>query len=413
MEPITLEDVKAAGERIAGAVVVTPCNESEALSEVAGCRLFCKLEYLQRTGSFKERGAANALIRLEPDRRRRGVIAASAGNHALALAYHGRRLGIPVTVVMPRFAPLIKASTCERLGATLVRHGSSFAEARTRADELAGQHGLAYVHGYDDPDVIAGQGTLGCEFIEQVPDLDALVIPAGGCGLLAGVAAAVKALRPGIRIVAVEPERMPSLTRAIEAGTPVPVGPCSTLADGLAVGKVGERAFATARDLIDQVVTVSEGELALAVLRLLELEKSVVEGAGAAPLAALLARKLPELRGCRVGIPLCGGNIDPLVLRRVIEHGLAADGRLCRFTATISDRPGGLAELTRVVAETGASIQDVRHDRTFAGPDVASVEVAMIAETRDKRHAATLRDALGRAGLLGQESPEPPGSTPP
>lgn len=400
MKPVTVEDVRAARERIADAVVTTPCPESLALSELSGCRVFCKLDYLQRTGSFKERGAANALALLPLEKQRRGVIAASAGNHALALAYHGRRLGVPVTVVMPRFAPLIKASTCARLGARVVHDGESFSEARSRADAIAAEEGLTYVHGYDDPAVIAGQGTLGLELVDQLPAFDAIVVPVGGGGLIAGVAVALKALRPDVRIIGVEPERMPTLTRAIEAGRPVRVESTPTLADGLAVNQVGERAFATMHGLVDRVVTVTEAELALAILRLLEVEKAVVEGAGAAPLAAVLAGKLPELAGCRVVLPLCGGNIDPLVLRRVIEHGLAADDRLCRCSVTISDRPGGLARLTRLIADSGASIQDVRHDRVFAGPDVASVQVHVVLETRDAAHAEAVRQTLRGEGML-------------
>lgn len=400
MKPVTIEDVRAAQARIAGAIVTTPCPESPALSELAGCRVFCKLDYLQRTGSFKERGAANALAQLPDEKQRRGVIAASAGNHALALAYHGRRLGVPVTVVMPRFAPLIKASTCARFGARVVHHGECFSDARSRADAIAAEEGLTYIHGYDDAAVIAGQGTLGLELVEQLPPFDAVVVPVGGGGLIAGVATAIKALRPGVRVIAVEPQRMPTLTRAMEAGAPVRVESTATLADGLAVERVGDLAFATARGLIDRVVTVTEAELALAILRLLEVEKAVVEGAGAAPLAAVLAGKLPELAGRSVVLPLCGGNIDPLVLRRVIEHGLAADDRLCRYTVTISDRPGGLAKLTRLIAEAGASIQDVRHDRIFAGPDVASVRVQLVLETRDAAHAQAVRRLLQGEGML-------------
>jgi threonine dehydratase len=386
--------IAAAGDRIAGAVAVTPCPQSIALSDLTGCRVFCKLDYLQRTGSFKERGAANALLQLTPDQQSRGVIAASAGNHALALAWHGQRLAIPVTVVMPRFAPLIKAATCRRLGARVVSHGDSFAQARAHADELVQAEHLTYVHGFDDPHVIAGQGTLGLELLEQVPDLHAVIVPVGGGGLIAGVATAIKAQRPDIQIIGVEPQRMPSFTAALNAGQPVTVAAQPTLADGLAVGRVGDNAFAAARDKVDRVVCVDEGHLALAVLRLLELEKAVVEGAGAASLAALLSGALPELGGKTVALPLCGGNIDPITLHRVIAHGLAADGRLHHLTITISDRPGGLAALTRVLADADASIQDIRHDRAFSGPDVASVRVEVILETRDREHFQAVCQAL-------------------
>src|SRR5437867_1811299 len=280
--------------------------------------IFCKLDNLQRTGSFKERGARNALAQLSPDQQKRGVIAASAGNHAQALAYQGSLLGIPATVVMPKFAPLIKVSTCQQLGANVVLHGTDFGEAKAGAHELAKEKGLAYIDGYDDPAIIAGQGTMGLELVEQIPDL---------------------------------------------------------------------------------VVTVTEEEIALAILRLIELEKSVVEGAAATPLAACMSGKLEDLAGKRVVLLLCGGNIDPNVLSRVIERGLVADGRLGRFTAVISDRPGGLAVLAAQIASTGASIKQVVHDRAFASPDVSAVNVLCTVETRHHQHLAELRALLKSRGV--------------
>ncbi len=408
---VTLDDVRAARERIRRAVAKTPCVESQALSEATGCRVFCKLEFMQRTGSFKERGACNALVRLVEagvvGAGSSGVIAASAGNHALALSYHGGRLGVGVTVVMPTFAPLAKVGLCRHLGAEVLLHGSSFAEARARADELVPQRGLVYVHGYDDADVIAGQGTLGLEVLEQVPEgVDAIVIPVGGAGLIAGVAAACKGLSPGVQIIGVEAERVPSMSAAMRAGVPVSVPPQATLADGLAVTQVGTRAFATARGLIDEVVTVSEADLALAILRMIEKERAVVEGAGAAGLAALFAGKLAGQRGKTVVLPLCGGNIDPLVLRRVIEHGMAADGRLRRLTLSVSDRPGGLAELACALRDEGVSVQHIHHDRTFAGPDAFFVHIEVVFETRDAEHAEAVTHALVERGYrIVRESP--------
>ena len=397
--PITLSDIRAAQARLAGAIYVSPCPESAALSDLTGSRIFCKLDYLQKTGSFKERGARNALLLLGPDKHARGVIAASAGNHALALACHGRDLGIPVTVVMPRFAPLIKVATCRRYGANIVLHGGNFAEAKSQADALAGEKGLTYIHGFDDPAVIAGQGTIGLELLDQVPDLDAVISPIGGGGLIAGVALAIKSLRPQVQVIGVEAESMPSFTQSLAAGcvTPCPARP--TLADGLATTRPGANAFAIARERVDRVVKVSEDAIALSILRLLELEKSVIEGAAAAPLAALLSGQLPELRGKRVALLLCGGNIDPLVLSRVIEIGLAADGRLVRLVAQISDRPGGLATLAAAIAETGASIQQITHDRAFAGPDVSSVRVVCELETHDRAHITEVERALKEQGI--------------
>jgi threonine dehydratase len=357
------------------------------------------LEYLQRTGSFKERGARNALAQLPPDQKKRGVIAASAGNHAQALAYQGKLLGIPATVVMPKFAPLIKVTNCQKLGATVVFHGNDFGEAKAFAHEIANTKRLAYVDGYDDPAIIAGQGTMGLEIVEQVSDLDAIVIPVGGGGLLAGVSLAIKALQPKIKIVAVEAENVASFSAALEAGEPRKIAMRPTLADGLAIPQVGANAFEIAQPLVDLVVTVTEQEIALAILRLVELEKSVVEGAAATTLAACMSGKLEQLSGKRVVLLLCGGNIDPNVLSRVIEGGLVAEGRLGRFTAVISDRPGGLAELSALIASAGASIKQVVHDRAFASPDVSAVNVLCTVETRDHQHFAELRALLKNHGV--------------
>ncbi|SDR97139.1 threonine dehydratase [Opitutus sp. GAS368] len=396
---VTLADIRAARRRIAGGVIVSPCPESIPLSEITGARVFCKLDNFQRTGSFKERGARNALLQLEPAQKKRGVIAASAGNHALGLAYHGRLLHIPVTVVMPDYAPLIKVSTCRRLGARVIVSGRDFAEARAHADTLVDQEGLAYIHGFDNPAIIAGQGTMALEILEQVKAIDAIVCPIGGAGLIAGLAVAAKALQPRIRIIGVESVATASFTAALKARRPVTIPRRATLADGLAVLKVGANAFELARSRVDQVVRVTEDWIALAILRMVELEKTVVEGAAAAPLAALMAGLLPGLRGRKVVLTVCGGNIDPAILSRVIEKGLVHDGRLTRFTAVISDRPGGLAELTRVVAGSGASIKDIEHDRAFSGPDVSAVNAVCTVETRDHAHIRELHRALRKHGF--------------
>jgi threonine dehydratase len=398
IDTVTLSDIKAARRRIRSGVILTPCKDSVPLSEITGARVACKLDNFQRTGSFKERGARNALLRLSPVQRHRGVVAASAGNHALGLAYHGKLLGIPVTVVMPEFAPLIKITTCQRLGANVVLHGSDFAEARAEADRIAAT-GPTYIHGFDDPDIIAGQGTMGLEILEQVPDVEAIVCPVGGGGLLAGICVAVKALRPSVRVIAVESVCTGNLSAAIKEGRPVRVRRRATLADGLATLTVGDNAFGLIRRRVDQVVRVEEKWISLAILRMLELEKTVVEGAAAAPLAALISGKLPGLKGRRVALVACGGNIDPAILGRVIEKGLVHDGRLTRFTVTISDRPGGLAELARVIASCGASINQVSHDRAFSGPDVSETRVMCTVETRDRAHIAALHRALRRAGF--------------
>jgi threonine dehydratase len=396
---ISFKDIEAARDRIKGAVYRSPCRSSIPLSELARCEIFCKLDNLQRTGSFKERGARNALALLSPEQKKRGVIAASAGNHAQALAYQGRLLGIPATVVMPQYAPLIKISNCQNFGATIVLHGKDFGEARAHAHEIAAKQGLAYIDGYDDPAIIAGQGTMGLEIIEQVPDVDAVIVPVGGAGLIAGVSLAIKTLRPQTKVIAVEAENVASFSAALEAGKPTKIALHPTLADGLAIPQIGANAFEIARRYVDRVVTVTEEQIAIAILRLVELEKSVVEGAAATPLAACLSGKLTELAGKKCVLLLCGGNIDPNVLSRVIERGLVADGRLCRFTAIISDRPGGLANLAEEIAATGASVKQVVHDRAFASSDVSTVNVLCTVETRNHEHLAKLRAQLKGRGV--------------
>ena len=322
---ITFKDIEAGRERIAGAVFQTACSRSIPLIEISGMEIFCKFDNAQRTGSFKERGARNALAQLSPDQKKRGVIAASAGNHAQALAYQGKLLGVPATVVMPQYAPLIKITNCQKLGANVVLHGHDFAHAKARAHELAAEKGLAYIDGYDDPAIIAGQGTMGIEIINQVKDVDAVVVPVGGGGLVAGVSLAVKNLRPQTKVIAVEAENVASFSAAMKAGKPTKINLQPSLADGLSIPQVGANAFKIAREHVDQTMTVNEEQIAIAILRLVELEKTVVEGAAATPLAAVLSEKLSELAGKRVVLLLCGGNIDPNILGRVIERGLVAD----------------------------------------------------------------------------------------
>jgi threonine dehydratase len=396
---ITLADIEAARDRIAGGVYLSPCVESIPLSQLTGAHVFCKLEYLQRTGSFKERGARNALLRLTPEQRRRGVIAASAGNHAQGIAYHGSLLGIPTTVVMPKFAALIKVTNCRHFGANVVLHGADLTEARAHAGELATRDGLAFIHPFDNADVIAGQGTIGLEIVEQTPGVEAVVVPVGGGGLIAGIGGAVKARRPDVTMVGVEPVAAACLTAALARGAPVPVDLAPTLADGLAVAQLGAVPFELARCVVDKVVTVDEAAIALAILRLVELEKSVVEGAGAAPLAAFIAGRLDALKGMQVVLVLAGGNIDSTMLGRVIEVGLVADGRLSRFTVSISDRPGGLARLAQVIASAGASIKEIVHARAFAGPDLSEVRVACVVETTGHDHVVALHRALATASV--------------
>ena len=396
---VSLSDVVAARLRLNGAIIRTECAESAALSELTGARIFCKREHLQRTGSFKERGARNALALLSPEQAAKGVIAASAGNHALGLAWHGRALKIPVTVVMPRFAPLVKVSRCRQFGAEVVLHGETFDQARAEAQRLGEDRSLSYIHPFDDPKVIAGQGTLAFEVLEQVPDVEAIIVPIGGGGLLAGVATVLRALKPGLQIIGVEPANAACFSAGMAAGKPVRVNTLFTLADGLAVAEAGHYPLAIAAPLVDRVVPVGEEALALAILRLAELEKSIVEGAGAAGLAALLCGALPDLAGRRVVLLLTGGNIDPLAHSRVIERGLAADGRIYRFDALISDRPGGLAHLSSILSAANVNVTEIVHNRTFAGPDLSRVHVLCTVETRDREHIAEVQRRLAAENI--------------
>jgi threonine dehydratase len=396
---VPLSAVVAARTRLNGVIARTSCLESPALSELTGSQIFCKQEYLQRTGSFKERGARNALAQLTPDQARLGVIAASAGNHALGLAWHGRSLGIPVTVVMPRFAPLVKVVRCRQFGATVVLHGDTFDEARAEASRLAEARKLTYVHPFDDPHVIAGQGTLAFEILEQVPDAEAVIVPVGGGGLLAGMATVLQALKPDLEIIGVEPANAACFAAGLTGEAPVRVATRYTLADGLAVAEAGRHPLAIMRPLRHRMIKVEEEAIALAMLRLAELEKCIIEGAGAAGLAALLSGGLRELTGRRVVLLLTGGNIDPLAHSRVIERGLAADGRIFRFDVLISDRPGGLAHLSSVLAAAGANVTEIVHNRTFAGPDLSRVHVLCTVETRDRSHIVEIRQNLSENGV--------------
>ena len=435
---VSFGDVAAASLRIRPGVSRTAMHRSRKLSAQLGCDVHLKAEYAHATGSFKERGGRNALLLLGGAARAAGVIAASAGNHALALAYHGRELGIPVTVVMPKIAPLTKISNCRELGADVRVEGAHIGEAREVAMALSAARGLTYINGFDHHDVIAGAGSMGLEILEQVPDVSVVVLPCGGGGLAAGVALAIKTLRPEVRIVAAEPASCPSLTAALEAGRPVSVEAGATLADGLLVPRVGASAFALCRRFVDKTVLVDERFIALAMLRLLEEEKVVVEGGGATGLAAVMQGLVPEAAGKALVLPLCGGNVDTPLLGRVLERGLVADGRIVQIATSVSDRPGGIAAFTKVLAELGTSIKDIRHDRceraraaprphacillptlpppSFLAPShpaaaarldtpISSVRVTVIIETADLEHAQRAVAALAQHGYVVETTP--------
>ena len=397
--PIDVEQIRAASGRNAPAIYHSPCPYSLSLSRLCGAEVYCKLDHLQMTGSFKERGARNRLLRLTNAEKANGVVAASAGNHALGLAYHGQLLGIPVTVVMPSFAPLIKVTNCRSFGATVIQHGDTFGDAVAEATKLADAFGRPFISAFDHPDTINGQGTMGLEILDDVPDVDAVVVPVGGAGLIAGIGTVLRDLRPSAKVYGVEPTAAASLTAALAAGRPTRVTTRPTLADGLAVPEVGRLCFDICRRVVDRVVTVDEPQIAQAVVRLLEMEKTVVEGAAATPLAAVTGPLRALVAGKKVVLCLCGGNIDVTVISRVIERGLAAEGRLCRIDVAVSDRPGSLAKLLKVIADAGASIKEVEHDRHFGPADPADVSISCTIETRDADHVARVREAVVAAGI--------------
>jgi threonine dehydratase len=400
---VDLAAIEAARARVREAVYTTPCAHSQTLSELTRTRCFVKLENLQMTGSFKERGAANLLLQLSAAERARGVVAASAGNHGLAVAYHAARLAIPAVIVMPEWAPLIKVSSARRYGAEVILAGTNFDEACTEARALGEARDLLFVHPFDDDRIIAGQGTVGLEIIEQCPDVQAVIVPVGGGGFIGGVAIALKSQRQDLRIIGVQSAALPGMLRALEAGERVAVPAAATIADGIAVREVGERPLELARKLVDRVVTVREEELAAAILRLLEVEKTVVEGAGAAPLAALVHRAL-ALEGRTVVLVLSGGNIDVTMLARIIERGLVNDGRLVRLTIVLRDRPGALARVTEVIGEARANIVQIEHDRAFSRwVAIGETEVEVTLETSGRTHIDDLIARLRAAGYRVDE----------
>lgn len=392
------EDISRAYYRIRGGIKRTHCDYSPPLSELSGTKLYMKKEFLQVTGSFKERGARNALMMLNEEQKSIGVVAASAGNHALALAYHGNKLGIPVTCVMPTNAPFTKVDKAKKLGANVVLHGAHIGESKAHATSEF--KNLKYINGYDDAEIVAGAGTVAVEILEQVPDVDAIVCPVGGCGLIAGVSQAMKTLRPECAVIGVEPENVASFTAALDAGQPVETFKGPTLADGLAVPLVGANAFNVARKYVDSTVLVNERRIAIGILRLLELEKCVVEGGGGTAVASLLpgGPLYGKFEGKKVVAILSGGNIDTTMLGRVIERGLAVDERLVRFVVTVSDRPGGIARLSKAFLDAGVSIKDIYHERAWLHTQMDLVNVMCIVETTGKEHTEMLFAHLAAEG---------------
>ena len=397
---LSLHDIKQAAERLRGHLLDTPCVASRTLSNITGAELFLKFENLQYTASFKERGACNRLAQLTVEENCRGVIAMSAGNHAQGVAYHAQRLGIRAVIVMPRFTPGVKVERTRGFGAEVVLHGDTLDAARIHALSLATAQGLVFVHPYDDAAIIAGQGTIALEMLRVVPELDTLVIAVGGGGLMAGMATAARAVKPGLEIVGVQTVRFPAMFNAIK-GTQHPQG-SSSIAEGIAVGTPGTLTRAIIAELADDMLLVDEGDIEQAIVMLLEIEKTLVEGAGAAGLAALL--KYPErFKGKKVGLVLCGGNIDPLLLAAIIERGMVRAGRLARITVSVRDVPGSLAAITAAVANAGANIDEVHHQRAFTTLAAQNVSLELVIQTRGREHIAQVLAALKAAGFEAAE----------
>jgi len=395
--PITLDDVRAAAGRIAGEVVRTPCLRSETLSRIAKADVWIKFENLQFTASFKERGALNTLLQLDAEERKRGVIAMSAGNHAQGVAYHAGRLGIPATIVMPASTPTIKVENTRSHGAEVILEGQTLEEAYAFAVTYGTKHGMTFVHPFNDPAVIAGQGTVAMEMLAVAPDLDVLIVPIGGGGLISGMAIAAKAINPKIKVVGVEAQLYPSMLNAVKKSS-LPVGG-DTLAEGIAVKTPGTLTQKIVEQLVDDILLVSEADLERAVSLLITIEKTVVEGAGAAGLAALIgANRL--YKGRKIGLVLCGGNIDTRLLASVLTRELARDGRLSRLAIDLPDRPGQLAKVAGVIGSVGANVVEVYHQRVFTDVPAKGTELHLVIETRDRAHLDRVVSGLKDAGYV-------------
>lgn len=394
---IQLSDIHSALHRIRADIRVSPCTHSETFSGLTQNSIFLKLDNQQRTGAFKERGALNKLLTLNGEERGRGVIAASAGNHAQGVAYHAGRHGIRAHIVMPLPTPLTKVSSTRAYGAEVLLHGANYDEAYGKAIELSEQDRLTLIHAFDDDAVIAGQGTLGLEILSQSPDIEAIVSPIGGGGLIGGIACAVKETNSRVKVYGVQPSRLPSMKAAVAQGKPVTLDSAKTIADGIAVRRAGERTLPLVQRYVDDIVTVEEEEIANAILLLLEREKTLAEGAGAAAIAAVLNRKLP-LEEKRVAVLVCGGNIDVTLLARIIERGLVKDGRLVRLRVHLPDYPGALHRLTGILADHRANIVETSYDRAYHGVNLGDTAIDMTMETRGPEHIRELLTALVAAG---------------
>jgi len=394
---VTLPDIQAALGRIRSSIYLSPCARSEHFSQTTANHVYLKLDNLQRTGAFKERGALNKLLSLSSEERNRGVIAASAGNHAQGVAYHAGKLGIRAQIVMPLSTPLIKVSSTRGYGADVILHGANYDEACEEALRRSKEGSITFVHPFDDDTVIAGQGTIGLEIMQQVPDVEAVIVPIGGGGLIGGIACAVKESNPRVQVFGVQPSRLPSMKVAVAEGKPVTINAASTIADGIAVRRSGDRTLPLVQKYVDDIVTVEEEEIANAILLLLEREKTLAEGAGAAAIAALVNRKLSFIEK-KVAVLVCGGNIDVTLLSRIIERGLVKDGRLVRLRVHLGDFPGALHRLTGILTQHRANIVETDYDRAYHGVNLGETAIEITMETRGPDHIAEIISALGAGG---------------
>lgn len=394
---VTLASVEAARQRISSAIYYSPCPRSQMLSDLTGQQIYLKLENLQMTGSFKERGALNRILTLSDEQKKRGVIAASAGNHAQGVSYHATARGIAATIVMPEATPLVKVTATKNFGAEVLLFGANYDEAYAEARRLCEEQDLTFIHPFDEAAVISGQGTIALEILEQVPHLEAIVVPIGGGGLIGGIACAVKERNPKIRVVGVQTARLNSMQAAVAAGHPVTLDAATTIADGIAVRRCGDVTLPMVQKYVDEIVTVDEDEIASAILVLLEREKTLAEGAGAAALAALLQHKT-SLYGAHTAVLVCGGNIDVTLLSRIIERGLVKDGRLVRLRIHLLDKPGALHDLTRLIRDHRANIVDTLHNRAYYGVNLGDTVIDITMETRGQEQIAQLLAALDDGG---------------
>ncbi|WP_372651593.1 threonine ammonia-lyase [Halobacteriovorax sp.] len=397
---ITIKDIEKAQEKIGHQVIKTPCTYSTTLSEHTNCQVFLKLENLQLTGAYKVRGALNRLANLTDEEKAKGVIASSAGNHAQGVALAAKKLGIDATIVMPETTPLSKIQGTKKFGAKVILHGNFYDDAYQKAQEIQKDKGYTFIHPFNDEDIIAGQGTIGLEIHDALPDLDVLIAPIGGGGLISGVSVALKELNPNIRIIGVEAEQMTAMKSSLEAKKIVEVAKAKTIADGIAVTTVKENTFEIVSKFVDEVVTVSEPEMAQSIMMLLEVEKILVEGAGAAAFAALSHGKISNIEGKKVGVIISGGNIDVNFLSRVIERGLSEDGRLITLKIMVPDTPGIISDLSKIVSDHGANIVDIHHNRTFSNANLGQTAVHFALETKGHKHIDEIISSIKELGLI-------------